>query len=74
MWISIAGRFIRLWLVLFISYFCAKLAWNLLALGWIDLRPVALGETLVVPLAQALFISIVRGFAPVAHLAPSETA
>lgn len=48
------AAFLRLWLVLLFSYFTIKFLFNLAVLGWIDLRPVAFKELLVLPLGQSV--------------------
>lgn len=49
-------KFIMLWLILFVSFACAKLLFNLWAYGWIDLRVNAFLETLLLPCAQSLVV------------------
>jgi hypothetical protein len=51
-----AASFVRLWFVLFFSYVCLRVAYDLLLKGWLDLRPVALLDLLVVPLGQSLVV------------------
>ncbi len=46
--------FLRLWFVLFFAYVGAKLIYDLLVPGWIDLRPAALVQMPLLPLAQAV--------------------
>jgi len=58
-------RFVRLWFVLFFAYFCAKFVFNIIALGWIDLRAVSLAELAVVPAAQAVFVRLIILVAPI---------
>jgi hypothetical protein len=51
---SALAVFLRLWVVLFVSFCPIKIIFNLLVMGWIDLRPAAFQEVLLVPLAQAV--------------------
>lgn len=54
-------RFLRLWFVLWFSYFVLKFLFNLAIMGWIDLRPAAFLELALLPLGQALvFWAITR--------------
>ena len=46
--------FLRLWIVLGVSYFFVNLILDLLVFGWVDLRPRALWELLFLPLAQSV--------------------
>lgn len=55
------GAFLRLWLVLLFAFVLAKLLFNLVVFGWIDLRFTALVEMLALPLVQsAVFWMITR--------------
>jgi hypothetical protein len=60
--------FVRLWFLLFFSYFGVRLIFTLGVMGYIDLRPVALYELLLVPLGQAVVLWLVtrRGRQPTA--------
>jgi len=51
--------FVRLWFLLFFSYFGVKLVFTLGVMGYIDLRPVAFYELLLVPLGQAVVLWLV---------------
>jgi len=42
------GGLLRLWTLLFVSYVCVKLSYDLLVMGYLDVRPRSLAE-LVVP-------------------------
>jgi hypothetical protein len=53
------GALLRLWLVLFLSYFALKFVFNLTMVGFIDLRPVFLWEALAVSFGQALVIRLI---------------
>jgi len=54
--------FLRLWFVLLFAYVGAKLTFDLLVSGWIDLRPVTLLQMPLIPLAQAaVFWVVTRG-------------
>jgi len=52
-------RFLRLWFVLTFAYFTTKFLFNLGIMGWIDLRPVAFLELVLVPLGQSVVFWIV---------------
>jgi hypothetical protein len=53
--------FLRLWFVLGFAYLLIKFVFNLGVMGWIDLRPVAFLELVVVPLGQSVvFWAITR--------------
>jgi hypothetical protein len=58
---SIRSRwaFLRLWFVLFFSYFGVKFIFNLGLMGYIDLRPVAFSELVLVPLGQSVVFWLV---------------
>jgi len=51
--------FLRLWSLLFFSYFGVKFSFNLVMLGYIDLRPIALYELLLLPLGQSVVFWLV---------------
>lgn len=54
-------RFLRLWFVLWFSYFILKFLFNLAIMGWIDLRPAAFLELVLLPFGQAVvFWAITR--------------
>jgi hypothetical protein len=53
------SRFLRLWLLVFLSYSALKFIFNLLVMGWIDLRWTALLELLCLPLGQTLVFWVV---------------
>ena len=53
------AAFLRLWFVLFFSYAGVRLLFNMAVLGWIDLRPVAFLDLLVLPLGQSIVFWIV---------------
>jgi hypothetical protein len=44
---------------MFFSFSLIKIAFNLLILGWVDLRPAAFQEMLVLPLGQSVVFWIV---------------
>lgn len=48
------GAFLRLWVVMAFSFVSVKILFNLLVLGWVDLRLAAFEEWLVLPLGQAV--------------------
>lgn len=48
------GAFLRIWLVMFFAFALIKVAFNLLVLGWVDIRPAAFQELLVLPLGQSI--------------------
>ncbi len=48
------SAFIRLWFVMFFSFFLLKFVFNLAVLGWIDIRPSFALELLLVPLGQSI--------------------
>lgn len=53
--------FLRLWFVLSFAFVLTKLLFNLVVLGWIDLRPTAFLEWLLLPLGQSIvFWAITR--------------
>ena len=57
------GAFLRLWLVMFFSYFTIKFLFNLILQGWVDLRITAFKELLVLPLGQTIvFWLVTRGW------------
>ena len=53
------GAFLRLWVVMAFSFVSVKILFNLIVLGWVDLRPTAFKELLVLPLGQSLVFWIV---------------
>jgi hypothetical protein len=54
--------FLRLWFLLFFSYFGVKFVFNLGMLGYVDLRPIAFCELLLLPLGQSVvFWFVTRG-------------
>lgn len=58
------GKFLRLWFVLVFSYFTLKFAFNIAFAGYIDLRPVAFWEALVLPFGQTIVLWLItRGAA-----------
>ena len=48
------GAFLRLWIVMAFSFVSVKILFNLVVLGWVDLRPTAFKELLVLPLGQSI--------------------
>jgi hypothetical protein len=48
------AAFLRLWFVLFFSYLLLKFLFNLVVLGWVDLRASAFQELLVLPSGQSV--------------------
>lgn len=54
--VSSRWAFPRIWLLLMLSYFGVKMAFNVGVMGYIDLRPAAFYELLLVPLGQAVFL------------------
>jgi len=48
------GAFLRLWLVMAFSFVLIKILFNLLVLGWVDIRPAAFQELLLLPLGQSV--------------------
>lgn len=48
------AMFLRLWMVLLVSYAIVQFAFNLLFFGWIDLRTAAWQELLAVPFGQSV--------------------
>jgi hypothetical protein len=53
------AAFLRLWFVLLFSYFAIKFIFNLAVMGWIDLRPVAFKELLILPLGQSVMVWLI---------------
>jgi UPF0716 family protein affecting phage T7 exclusion len=53
------SRFLRLWFLVFLSYVTIKFAFNLVVMGWIDLRWTTLLELLCLPLGQTLVLWVV---------------
>ena len=53
------GVFLRLWVVLLVSYAFVKFAFNMIFFGWIDLRTVAWQELLAVPFGQSIVYWII---------------
>jgi hypothetical protein len=51
--------FLRLWLVMAISFVLVKILFNFVVLGWVDLRSTAFKELLVVPLGQSLVFWVI---------------
>jgi hypothetical protein len=51
--------FLRLWLLCLFSLGLLKVLFDLLIFGWIDLRPVALLELLLLPLGQSVVFWLV---------------
>ena len=47
------GGLWRLWLLLVLSFVCVQLAYDLVVMGYVDLRVRALAQLVVVPSAQA---------------------
>ncbi len=48
------SRFLRLWFLVFLSYAIIKFVFNLVVMGWIDLRWTALLELLCLPFGQTV--------------------
>lgn len=48
------SRFLRLWFLVFLSYATIKFVFNLVVMGWIDLRWTALLELLFLPFGQTV--------------------
>ena len=53
------ANLLRLWVVLLLAYVSAKLVLNLTLFGWIDVRPAAAWELLVIPAVQALVLWVI---------------
>jgi UPF0716 family protein affecting phage T7 exclusion len=53
------SRFLRLWLLVFLSYVTIKFVFNLIVMGWIDLRWTTLLEMVSLPLGQAVVFWVV---------------
>jgi hypothetical protein len=51
--------FLRLWLVLLLSYSTLKFVFNVVVAGYIDMRPVAFWELLALPFGQAIVFWLV---------------
>jgi hypothetical protein len=49
-------RFLALWIFMLLSYVGAKVGFNLMVFGWIDLRKAALLDALVLPSIQTLLL------------------
>jgi hypothetical protein len=73
------SRFLRLWFLVFLSYVTIKFVFNLVVMGWIDLRRTTLLEMVCLPLGQAVVFWLVtrrvrraqRGAEPKADVAPT---
>ena len=67
--------FPRLWFLLFFSYVGLKFAFNLAVMGYVDLRPAAFSELLLVPLGQSLILWLVtrRGRQSLTRTHPTGT-
>ena len=57
--IASVAVFLRLWFVLFFSYLTIKCLFNLIVLGWVDIRLAAFQELLILPLGQSLVFWLV---------------
>jgi len=53
------AKLLRLWVVLLLAYLSTKFGVNLALFGWIDVRPAAAWELLIIPVVQALVLWVV---------------
>jgi hypothetical protein len=53
------SAFLRLWFVLLLSYSTLKFIFNVVVVGYIDLRPVAFWELLALPFGQAIVVRLI---------------
>ena len=53
------AKLLRLWVVLLLAYLGTKFVLNLALFGWIDVRPAAAWELLIIPVGQALVLWVV---------------
>ncbi|MGD0948163.1 MAG: hypothetical protein ABSA52_12090 [Candidatus Binatia bacterium] len=73
------SRFLRLWFLVLLSYVTIKFVFNLVVMGWIDLRWTTLLEIVCLPLGQTVVFWFVtrrvrraqRGAEPKGDVAPT---
>ncbi len=52
-------QFLRLWFILGFAYFLLRFLFNMAVMGWIDIRPSAFLDLVVVPLGQTIVLWVV---------------